>query len=509
MQNLLMDTVVAVVVLLLLWWFRRGRLNVRRHELGGLPNGDPGKDLSERESMAAQLTYQLQHDLLTGLPNRETFLQRLDAIYSSAVRDGVACAVIVLHIDRLERINENFGYAVGDGLLKEVTKLLSLHLKAEDAMGRTGSREFTIALGSLPNAEAAEAIAKQILQSLDEPVVVGEHSIVVAATIGFAAFPADSDDAVELVRDAARAQARTKVRGAGNLVRLSRKLSLEAQEECRIENLIQRALVDGKFEVHYQPISDIHGELCALEALIRLDDGSGEFVSPNVFIPIAESSGNIVRVGRWVLREVCRQVRQWQLDGLKVVPVAINASSLQIVQSSFCNDVLSILKEFDVRPELVHLELTESGVMPKDSLALDNMLRLSAEGVRFSIDDFGTGFSSLDRLHQLPVSVLKIDRTFVARMLELNGTLPIVATIISMAHSLNLSVVAEGVENNEQFCALYEMGCDQFQGYFLGRPVDAEAASALLSPTQRVLFSGQIVSTPQQLSTARLGAAHY
>jgi len=361
----------------------------------------------------------------------------------------------------------------------------------------------------LHNAEAAEAIAKQMLQSLDEPVVVGEHSISVSATIGFAAFPADSDDAAALVRDAARAQSRTKVRGAGNLVRLSRRLSLEAQEECRIEGLIERALVDGKFEVYYQPISDIHGELCALEALIRLSDGRGGLVSPNAFIPIAESSGNIVRVGRWVLREVCRQIRQWQLEGLKVVPVAINASSLQIVQSSFCAEVLSILKEFDVRPELVHLELTESGVMPKDSLALDNMLRLSGEGIRFSIDDFGTGFSSLDRLHQLPVSVLKIDRTFVARMLDLNGTLPIVATIISMAHSLNLSVVAEGVENNEQFCALYEMGCDQFQGYFLGRPVDALAASALLSPTQRVLLSGQILSIPQQLSAARLGSPHY
>jgi diguanylate cyclase (GGDEF)-like protein len=506
MQNLLIETVIAVVVLLLLWSLGHGRLDMGLGVLGRLPSHDPAKDFSERESMVAQLTYQLRHDLLTGLPNRETFLRRLDEIYSSAVHDGVACAVLVLHVDRLERINENFGYAVGDALLKEITNLLRSHLGSHDAIGRTGSREFTIALGSLSNAEAAEAIAKQMLQSFDEPIAVGEHSIVVSPAIGFAAFPADCDDAFTLVRDAARAQSRTKVRGAGNLVRLSRRLSLEAEQECRIESLIQHALVQGGFEVHYQPISDIHGELCALEALLRLNDGFGKFVSPSLFIPIAESSGNIVRVGRWVLREVCRQVKQWQLEGLKVVPVAINASSLQIVQSSFCSDVLSILKEFGVAPELVNLELTESGVMPKDSLALDNMLRLSAEGIRFSIDDFGTGFSSLDRLHRLPVSVLKIDQTFVARMLDLNGTLPIVATIISMAHSLNLGVVAEGVESHEQFCALYEMGCDQFQGYFLGRPVDASAASLLFSPTQRVLLSGQILSTSKRLSAAKLGS---
>jgi len=439
------------------------------------------EDISEREEMASQLMYQVQYDLLTGLPNRATFLQKLDETFIVANCDGTGCAVMVLHINRFERINENFGHRVGDGVLKEITKLLQAHLRPPDAIGRTGSRELTITFACAPSGHAIEARARGLLRLFDQPVTVGEHRIDVSMSMGLAAFPEDSDDTNSLLRDAARALALTKVRGAENFVRLSRELSLRAQEESRIEELIQRALLYSGFEVYYQPILDTDGTLHGLEALLRLHDEDGRFISPSLFIPLAESTGAIIPVGRWIINEVCRQLREWQEAGLEVVPVAINVSALQIVQTTFSSDLMAILSRFQIAPTLVHLELTESSVMPQGSLALDNMLKLAAKGIKFSIDDFGTGFSSLDRLHQLPVSILKIDQTFVMRMLDPDGTLPIVNTIISMAHSLNVGVVAEGVETKEQFHALYEMGCDLFQGYFFSRAVDVSGAAAILT----------------------------
>ena len=298
-------------------------------------------------------------------------------------------------------------------------------------------------------------------------------------SMGMAAFPEDSDDTNSLLRDATRALALTQVRGAENFIRLSRELSLRAQEESRIEGLIQRALLYSGFEVYYQPILNTDGTLHGLEALLRLHDADGRLIGPAVHSPRGIDGGDHPR---WTLGfdEVCRQLREWQDAGLSVVPVAINVSALQIGQTTFAPILWPswlIPDRSHSRPSRIDREQRHA----QGSLALDNMLKLAAEGVRFSIDDFGTGFSSLGRLHQLPVSILKIDRSFVMRMLDPDGTLPIVTTIISMAHSLNLGVVAEGVETREQFHALYEMGCDHFQGYFFSRAVDASGAAAILT----------------------------
>jgi diguanylate cyclase (GGDEF)-like protein/PAS domain S-box-containing protein len=465
------------------------------------------EDTSEREQMALQLMYQVQHDLLTGLPNRETFVRKLDEIFISATCSGLGCAAIVFRINRFDRINETYGHGVGDGVLKETARLLQSQIRGSDTIGRTGSREYTIALAAVKDGAAAEVKARGLLKIFDQPITVGEHSIEVSVCMGLAVYPEDSDDANGLLRDAARARARAQIPGADKLVRLSRELSLQAQEEGRIESLIRQALLHQTgFEVFYQPILNIHGELSGLEALLRLRDADGMLVSPSAFIPIAESTGGIIPIGRWVIREVCRQLKEWQDNALPVVSVAINVSALQIVQTTFCADVTAILREFHLDSSLVHLELTESSVMPHDSLALNNMLELSAEGIRFSIDDFGTGFSSLDRLHQLPVSILKIDRSFVTRMLDANGTLPIVTTIISMAHSLNLGVVAEGVESKEQFNALYEMGCDLFQGFYFCRPINASATAKLLSGDSHTLPPTVASTGSEGLATKPLGA---
>ncbi len=454
------------------------------------------EDTSEREQMALQLMYQLQHDLLTGLPNRASFLRKLDEIFVSANCSGVGCAVIVLRISRFEKLNETYGHVVGDQVLKEVARLLQSKIRVSDAVSRTGSRGYMIALAAVKSGAAAEAKARSLLQMFDEPLVIGEHLIELSVCMGLAAYPEDSDDASGLLRDAARGRSHAQAPGAEKLVRLSRELSLRAQEEARIEELIKHSLLHGGFEMFYQPILNIKGELCGLEALLRLRDVNGSLVSPAKFIPIAEATGAIIPVGRWVMHEVCRQLKAWRDAGTHVVPVAINVSALQIVQASFYSEVTSALREFNLEPNLVHIELTESGVMPHDSLALDNMLQLAAQGIRFSVDDFGTGFSSLNRLHQLPVSILKIDQSFVARMLEPNGPLPIVTTIISMAHSLSLGVVAEGVETEEQFNALYEMACDQFQGYFFCRPMTAEQTGGLLSGKSTLFHRSEMSGEP-------------
>lgn len=447
-------------------------LNVTSYNVrfrGRLARISLGEDQTEREQMLSQLIYQADHDLLTGLPNRHRLLQALDRAMTSITPAAPGCAVLILQIDRFEKINENYGHPVGDALLKQVTQLLSSALKPTDAIGRTGGREFTIVLAGILNGADAEGRAQNILELFADPLTIEEHSIEVAMNMGLAVFPEDSDDAVSLWRDAARAQARSRQLGVEGVVRLSRTHSLQAQEDSRIEAVMRRALQYGGFEVYYQPVLDANRKLCAFEALLRLREEDGTMVSPAVCIPIAESTGLIIPLGRWVLREVCRQLKTWQLNGLQVVPIAINVSALQIVLTNFCTDVDVALEEFDLKPSFIHFELTESSVMPRDSLALENMVKLATNGFSFSIDDFGTGFSSLDRLHKLPVSVLKIDRTFVSRMLDQNGTLPIVRTIISMAHALHLGVVAEGVETEEQLQMLAEMGCDQFQGFLFSR----------------------------------------
>jgi diguanylate cyclase (GGDEF)-like protein/PAS domain S-box-containing protein len=439
-----------------------------------------GVDLTEQEQMFGQLIYQLEHDTLTTLPNRRKLLPLLGTICEQAQRDGMACAVVVMQIERFEKINEIYGYAVGDGLLKQVVALLRDVLQPSDALGRTGGSEFTIGLANLADGEAASRKAEEIQELFEGMVVVDEFRVEIAVTVGLAVYPEDSDDMSALWRDAIRALGLARRPGEHSPARLSRSLSRREQEENRLEVLMRRSLLSGGFEVYYQPILDRERYVCAMEALLRLRDAEGGIINPAQFIPLAESTGIIVPIGHWVLQQACRQIRSWQVAGRSVVPIAVNVSAHQLALSSLFTEVQVALEQFDLDPGLLHLEVTESSVMLDKALALENMNLLSGLGIRFSIDDFGTGFSSLDRLHQLPVATLKIDRTFVMRMLDENGTRPIVATVISMAHSLGLNVIAEGVETEEQFAALCEMGCDQFQGYLFSKPLPAAEASKLI-----------------------------
>lgn len=450
-----------------------------------------GEDISEKEELASKLLHQVRHDFLTGLPNRTMFLQKLDAISEHARSNSTECAVLVVHINRFEKINEMFGHAFGDRFLKALTRRLQSRLRPGDAVGRTGSREFTIAFPYSSDGQAIESRARDLLRNLNEPLLVDQQQIEPSLSMGLAVFPEDSDDPLALLRDAVRALGHTQARGAANFVRLSRQMSTDAQEQSRIETLLHHALLNGGFEVFYQPIFNSKKAICATEALLRLKDNDGSHISPTIFIPIAEASGAILSIGLWVIGAVCAQLMDWKRMGLQAHPVAINVSALQIVQPSFYDEVMEILRGHGVEPTLIHLELTETSAMPQSEMALENMSKLAAEGVSFSIDDFGTGFSSLNRLHQLPVALLKVDRSFVDGMMKPGSSLPIINTIVSMAHSLNVGVIAEGVETKQQFHALYEIGCDQFQGYYFARPVNTAAMTQLLSPIESVTMLEQ------------------
>jgi diguanylate cyclase (GGDEF)-like protein/PAS domain S-box-containing protein len=440
-----------------------------------------GVDLTEFDAMNEQLLYHMEHDTLTSLPNRRKLLPLLSVLFDQAQHEKSACAVLVLQIERSERINEIYGYAVGDALLQEVARLLRESIGPLDAVGRTGGSQFTIGLASLPDGDEANARAQQIQDLFEGLLTVQGYRLEVAVTIGLAVYPEDCDDMASLWRDAIRAHALAQRPGGQSPARLSRTLSLKEQESHRIELLMRHALLADGFEVFYQPILDRDRRLCSMEALLRLHDTGGSLISPVQFIPVAEATGIILPIGRWVLQQTCRQIRSWQIAGHAVVPIAVNVSPHQIAQPSLYTDVQVVLEELDLDPSLLHLEVTESCVMLHPVVALENMARLSSLGIQFSIDDFGTGFSSLDRLHQLPVATLKIDRTFVSRMLDANGTRSIVMTVISMAHALGLSVIAEGVETEEQFAALREMGCDQFQGFLFSQPLPATKATALFA----------------------------
>ena len=439
-----------------------------------------GVDLTESEKMSSKLIYQAHHDLLTGLPSRQYFREQLDETVAVATREATGCALIVLQICRFEKINEYYGHPVGDRLLQEVTRQLQAVLGPCDALGRTGGREFSIAIAALPDASAAEQAASDLLKLFVEPLVVDDCTVNVAVSMGVAVFPDDATDAVALWSDAVRAVTQAQQNNTQNAVRLSQQAREQSQEDNRVEALMVKALAQGGFHLVYQPIVDANRKLCGFEALLRLTDIDGTTISPAVCIPVAEASGLIVPIGRWVLRAVCQQIRDWQEAGLDVVPVAINVSANEVVLTNFASDVTNAVDEFSLDHSLIHFELTESGLMVQETLALQCMKDFDKEGFHLAIDDFGTGFSSLGRLYQMPVSTLKIDRSFIDRMLEVNGTLPIVRTVISMAHALHMSVIAEGVETEAQFDMLCGMDCNFCQGYLFSKPMDPANVSALL-----------------------------
>jgi len=427
------------------------------------------------------IRHQAYHDTLTLLPNRLLFGDRLAQALARAERRKEKLAVLFLDLDRFKTINDTLGHAVGDRLLQEVARRLTLCLREGDTVARLGGDEFMVLLSDIQQLEDAAKIAEKILSTLRPAIPLEGHELHVTTSIGISIFPLDGEDAETLIKLADIALYRAKEHGRDTYQLYSPAMNMRTIELLAFENRLRGALDRGEFLVQYQPQVEIGtGRIVGVEALVRWRVPGGRLIPPDEFIPLSEDTGVIVPLGDWVLRTACRQSRLWESQGLGSIPVAVNISSRQFQQKNLGRVVSEALHESGLAPELLELELTES-VLMRDAEGAAGILRdLRTRGVRISVDDFGAGYSSLSKLRLFPIHALKIDKSFVKHCTTDPDDAAIVAAIISMAHSLKLTVTAEGVETPEQLALLRLDGCDTAQGFLFSQAVDADALAEIL-----------------------------
>ncbi|MDB5863340.1 MAG: response regulator receiver modulated sensor-containing diguanylate [Betaproteobacteria bacterium] len=445
------------------------------------------EDVTERKQAQERLLHLAHYDQLTALPNRVLFHDRLLQAVAQAQRNAWTIAVLSLDIDRFKVVNDTLGHAVGDKLLQQVAQRLRACVRGADTIGRLGGDEFAVILSGLGTLQDAGTIARHVLASVAEPYGIDGHEIFATASIGIALYPADSREVDTLMRDADAAMYSAKAAGRNACRFYKAEMNARALEKMEMERRLRHALEREEFFLHYQPKVDLAtGEIAGLEALLRWNSPESGIVSPGDFIPLLEETGLIVPVGEWVLRAACAQLAAWKAAGVKAVPVAVNLSSRQFHEQDLCELVGRTLREHDVAPHLLELEITESVAMHNAEASIATLRELKALGVDLAIDDFGTGYSSLSYLKRLPIDTVKIDRSFVTDLASNPDDASIAKAIVDMAHNLHLKVVAEGVETAAQLSFLSSNGCDQIQGYYFSRPCDASAITEMLGQNRRL-----------------------
>lgn len=434
-----------------------------------------------------RMHYMALHDVLTGLPNRALLHDRVAQAISQAERDGTLMALLFIDLDRFKQVNDTMGHLAGDTLLRSVAQRLRQVIRKSDTVARLSGDEFVICASQLENTEHAGQLAQKIQQQLEAPFMVSGQQLHATVSIGIGMYPADGHDTEELMRAADTAMYHAKDRGRAHHQYYTPALNAAVQRRMSIEAALRQALPREEFILHYQPQVEISsGRIVAVEALIRWMQPSRGLVSPLEFIPIAEETGLILRIGEWVLREACAQLKRWHAAGHAHLGMAVNLSARQIQQPGFAEMVADILEETGVPPAALDLELTESMLMHPVAENNEPLQRLAAMGVRLSVDDFGTGYSSLAYLRHFPIHTLKIDRSFVHGLAHNTNDRAITQTIIGMARTLGLSVIAEGVETAEQAALLAAQHCTLAQGYYYGMPGDAASCTARLNGTVAV-----------------------
>ena len=436
-------------------------------------------DVTEQEELKHELDRKAVHDQLTGLPNRILLPDLLAKAVKHAVEAKEKLAVLSIDIDRFKRVNDVYGLRIGDECIERVAELFVSRLRSLDIVARTGGDEFTIVVTGLKSTVTAEQAVHDLLGAIAEPLIIQGYKIELPISIGVAVGPDDGVDALALWRGAERARVEAKAAGGSRAEWFSAELRKAAEEQMELEAYLRTRMDEGGLHLAYQPIYGLDGTICSMEALLRLDHPDFGVVSPVKLIPIAEAAGLIIPLGEWVIEEACRQLLIWKSEGVPLVPVAVNVSGLQIVHVDFARRLMSTLERYSIDPRLMHIEVTESVAMRNVADVTEQMKALSAKGIEFSIDDFGTGHSSLSRLSQLGASILKIDKSFMTPNCTENAH-TIVQAIITMAHTLGHKVVAEGVETEQQLACLRELHCDLFQGYLLSRPVAPDLIPALM-----------------------------
>jgi diguanylate cyclase (GGDEF)-like protein len=447
----------------------RLRLHDRRRQLR-----DSVHMLKERDKSLAhanlELKRQATHDALTGIANRVLFVEHL----SLAVHERRPFAVCVFDLDRFKIINDSLGHGAGDGLLKQVSTRLQSLVRSSDIVARAGGDEFLLLLRDIATADEIEVLMMRWMSSLSQPYQLTGLELHVSPSIGIARYPSDGTGAEELLARADEAMYFAKRSGRKTFRFFDASVMGFSRERLEIEAELRNAVARGQLALHYQPKIDIAtGEMRSVEALIRWRHPTRGSILPGEFIPIAEESGLILEIGDWVIREACRQAREWQQRNLPFLRVAVNVSPLQFCQANFVKKVSAALKEHSLDATYLEIELTEATLMSNAETSVTLLEQLSELGVVVAIDDFGTGYSSMSYLQRFPVDKLKIDRSFISDVASNSGDASIVRAIISLAHGLRLKVIAEGVESEEQLGILRRMGCDQYQGFYRSPAVPA------------------------------------
>jgi diguanylate cyclase (GGDEF)-like protein/PAS domain S-box-containing protein len=455
------------------------------------------EDITASKLAKAVIEHLAFHDSLTNLPNRVLFRDRLStALVTASIQLQIyldqnklieiksvppLLAVMFLDLDRFKLVNDTMGHAAGDRLLIEVAKRLSECMFESTFLSRMGGDEFMIFVPELQSVESVQQFAQLILQSFESPFFLEEIPIHIGTSIGVSLYPHDGTDEETLMKNADTAMFRAKERGRNHYQLYNHAIGEKVKEYVAIENGIRQALDRAEFQVFYQPqINLATGEIDCMEALARWLHPELGWVPPNQFIPAAEEHGLIVRLGEWILRTACQQSREWQRQGLPAIRMAVNFSAKQFQVLTLCDRIMQVLSETDLEPQYLEIEITESVVMQDQNTTIEMLKHLKSLGMSVSIDDFGTGYSSLSYLRLLPVNKVKIDASFIREIPQNQDDASLTSAIIAMAHSLNLRVIAEGVEYKEQLEFLRSHNCDAVQGYLFSRPVAAPEATLLL-----------------------------
>ena len=446
------------------------------------------RDITERKALEEQLAHQAFHDSLTDLPNRALFMDRLDHALAQADRQVDKVAVLFVDLDNFKLINDSLGHEVGDRLLVAVADRLRACLRPGDTAARLGGDEFTILLEGVTDTRGATQVAERVAEALRAPFDLEERRLFTSASIGIVLNTTAQDEPGDLLRNADLALYQAKGNGKAGYTVFDHSMSAHALEHLELGNDLRRALERGEFRVCYQPKVLLEtGKILGVEALVRWEHPERGLLLPSDFVPIAEETGLILHIGQRVLEEACRQARVWQeqCSGDPPLPMCVNLSARQFQHPELARDIARVLRETGLDPRDLCLEITESAVMKDVQSTIATLQELKALGVKFAIDDFGTGYSSLSYLKRFPVSYLKIDRSFIDGLEKDPEDTVLVSGVITLAHTLGMQVIAEGVETVGQLARLRELGCDEAQGNYFSEPVWGRAITTLLANDPR------------------------
>jgi diguanylate cyclase len=448
------------------------------------------------EQTAAQMTHMAEHDILTGLPNRMLLTDRLTQAISLAHRHGKKVALMYLDLDHFKNINDSLGHEVGDQLLRSAAKRLQACVRLSDTVSRQGGDEFVILLAEVENVQDVVLIAEKLMATMAEPHIIGDHRLHISVSIGISLYPDDGKDVEAVVRNADTAMYHAKKSGRNTYQIFTPDINVRTIERQTIEQELQQALDQGRFVLHYQPKVNLEtGAITGAEALLRWQQSDHHLVSPAQFMSIAEDCGLIRQIGKWVLREACRQTQAWLRAGLGLGRIAVNVSAKEFLGKDFLDEVRTILDDTGLEPNLLEIEVTESGLMHDMQQTTATLYALNDIGVQIAIDDFGTGYFSLSNLWNFPIDTLKIDQSFVQNVDGDSGG-AIVSAIIAMGVNFKQRVVAEGIETRQQLGFLQSKHCAEGQGYYFGQPLCAEEFATLLLATESKNFSNLVVRAP-------------